>query len=59
MQRREGTKLPVKIRRDGQTIDLQIAVRSWPSGWNRDSSSTRSPSAKALRIRNGILKGKA
>jgi predicted metalloprotease with PDZ domain len=54
--RAEGTKLPVKIRRDDQTLDLQIDVRLTPRTEQRlvlDSAA----SPKAIRIRNGILKG--
>ena len=56
--RSAGTSLPVKIRRDGQNMDLQIAVRLAERTEQRliiDPSA----SPKAVRIRNGILKGTA
>ena len=52
----EGTKLPVKIRRGGQALELQIDVRFAERTEERvmiDSAA----SPKAVRIRNGILKG--
>jgi predicted metalloprotease with PDZ domain len=52
----EGTKVPVKIRRGGQTLDLQIDVRLAERTEQRIIiDPTASP--KAIRIRNGILKG--
>jgi predicted metalloprotease with PDZ domain len=54
--RAAGTNLPVKVRRDGQTIDLQIAVRL---AERMEQRLVIDPAAspKAVRIRNGILKG--
>ncbi|HEX5075225.1 MAG TPA: PDZ domain-containing protein [Gemmatimonadaceae bacterium] len=54
----EGTKVPVKIRRGGQTLDLQIDVRL---AERTEQRITIDPAAtpKATRIRNGILKGKS
>jgi predicted metalloprotease with PDZ domain len=54
--RAAGTNLPLKIRRGEQTIDLQIAVRLAERMEQRlIMEPTASP--KAIRIRNGILKG--
>jgi predicted metalloprotease with PDZ domain len=54
--RAAGTNVPVKIRRDGQTMDLQIAIRL---AERTEQRLTLDPAAspKAVRIRNGILKG--
>ena len=52
----EGTKIPVKIRRDGQMMDLQIAVRLAERTEQRLMIDP-SASPKAVRIRTGILKG--
>jgi predicted metalloprotease with PDZ domain len=54
----EGTKLPVKIRRGIQTLDLQIDVRLAERTEQRLMIDPSAP-AKAVRIRNGILKGTA
>jgi predicted metalloprotease with PDZ domain len=54
--RAAGTNLPVKVRRDGQTIDLQIAVRLAERTEQRLILDPNA-SPKAVRIRNGILKG--
>jgi len=51
-----GTTLPVKVRRDGQTVDLQIAVRLAERTEQR-LTIDGAASPKAVRIRNGILKG--
>ena len=56
--RAAGTNLPVKIRRDGQTMDLQIAVRMAERMEQRLIVDPNA-SPKAIRIRNGILKGTA
>jgi predicted metalloprotease with PDZ domain len=54
--RAEGTKVPMKIRRDGQTLDLQLTVKLVQRMEQRFLLDP-SASAKALRIRNGILRG--
>ena len=54
--RAEGTSVPVKVRRDDRTIDLQITVRLAVRTEQRLILDPAA-SAKALRIRNGILKG--
>jgi predicted metalloprotease with PDZ domain len=54
--RAEGQTLPVKIRRGDQTMDLQIRVRLAPRVEQRLMIDARA-SAKAVRIRNGILRG--
>jgi C-terminal processing protease CtpA/Prc len=51
-----GTTLPMKIRRGEQTLDLQVAVK-FAERMQQRLILDPSPSAKALRIRNGILKG--
>ena len=54
--RAEGQRLPVKVRRGDRTLDLQVTVRLTPRVEQRlmiDSAA----SAKAIRIRNGILRG--
>jgi len=51
-----GTKIPVKIRRGGQTLDLQIDVRLAERTEQRIIIDPAA-SPKAVRIRNGILKG--
>ncbi|MBW8838471.1 MAG: PDZ domain-containing protein [Gemmatimonadetes bacterium] len=52
----EGTKVPVKVRRGGQSLDLQIEVRL-AERTERRLMIDPAASAKAVRIRNGILKG--
>jgi len=52
----EGAKLPVKIRRGTETLDLQIDVRLAERTEQRFIINP-SASAKAVKIRNGILKG--
>ena len=54
--RAAGQNLPVKVRRDGQNVDLQIAVRL---AERMEQRLVIDPAAseKARRIRNGILKG--
>jgi predicted metalloprotease with PDZ domain len=54
--RAAGTTLPVKVRRDGQMLELQIAVRL---AERTEQRLVMDPAAspKAIRIRNGILKG--
>lgn len=54
----EGTKVPVKVRRAGQSLDLQIEVRL-AERTERRLMIDPAASAKAIRIRNGILKGAA
>jgi predicted metalloprotease with PDZ domain len=54
--RAEGQTLPVKIRRGEQAMDLQIRVRMAPRTEQRLMIDPRA-SAKAVRIRNGILRG--
>ena len=54
--RADGQALPVKVRRGEQTIDLRIRVRMAPRVEQRLMIDPRA-SAKAVRIRNGILKG--
>ena len=54
--RAEGQTLPVKVRRGEQTVDLQIRVRFAPRVEQRLIIDPRA-SAKAVRIRNGILRG--
>jgi len=51
-----GTKVPVKIRRGGQTLDLQIDVRL-AERMEQRAIIDPAASPKAVRIRNGILKG--
>ena len=51
-----GTKIPVKIRRGGQALDLQIDVRLAERTEQRIIIDPAA-SPKAVRIRNGILKG--
>src|SRR6185295_18984867 len=53
-----GTMLPVKVRRGDQTLDLQIAVKLAERTQQRLMLDPAA-SPKALRIRNGILKGKS
>jgi predicted metalloprotease with PDZ domain len=55
--RASGQMLPVKIRRDGQSLDLQIAVRLAERMEQRLTLDPRA-SEKAKRIRDGILKGR-
>jgi C-terminal processing protease CtpA/Prc len=52
----EGTKLPVKVRRGTQTLDLQIDVRLAERTEQRFMMDPSAP-AKAVKIRNAILKG--
>ena len=52
----EGTNVPVKVRRGDQTVDLQIAVRMAVRTEQRLMVDPNA-SPKAVRIRNGILKG--
>jgi predicted metalloprotease with PDZ domain len=54
--RADGQTLPVKIRRDGQPMDLQIAVRLALRTEERVMLDANA-SEKARRIRNGIVKG--
>jgi len=54
----EGTKVPVKIRRGGQSLDLQIEVRLAERTEQRLMIDPAA-SPNAVRIRNGILKGAA
>lgn len=54
--RAAGTTLPVKVRRNGQNVDLQIAVRLAERTEQRLMMDPNA-SAKAKRIRDGILKG--
>jgi predicted metalloprotease with PDZ domain len=54
--RAAGQMLPVKIRRGEQTMDLQIAVKLAERTQQRFMLDPAA-SAKAVRIRNGILKG--
>ncbi len=54
--RASGQTVPVKVRRGDQTLDLQVAVKLAERTEERVILDP-SPSAKALRIRNGILKG--
>ena len=56
--RAEGTSVPVKVRRDDRTIDLQITVRLAVRTEQRLILDPQA-SPKAIRIRNGILKGSA
>ena len=51
-----GTTLPMKIRRGDQTIDLQVAVTLAERTQQRLELDPGA-SAKAVRVRNGILKG--
>jgi S1-C subfamily serine protease len=52
----EGTTLPVVVRRDGRESTLQMAIRMATT--TRDVIEfAPSPSAKAARIRRGILTG--
>jgi len=48
--------LPVKVRRGDRTLDLQVTVRLTPRVEQR-LMIDRAASAKAIRIRNGILRG--
>ena len=52
----EGTTIPVKVRRGDQPIDMQMAVRMAVRTEQRLMLDPNA-SAKAVRIRNGILKG--
>ena len=52
----EGTVLPMKIRRGEQTMDLNVTVRLAERTEQRLMIDPAA-SAKAVRIRNGILKG--
>ena len=54
--RAEGQTLPVRIRRDDRTMDLQITVRLRPRVEKRLMIDPAA-SPKAVRIRNGILRG--
>jgi len=54
--RAAGTTVPMKIRRGEQTLDLQVAVKLAERTQLRLLLDPQ-PSAKALRVRNGILKG--
>jgi len=54
--RASGTNLPVKVRRGEQTVDLQIAIRL-AERMERRLILDPAASEKAVRIRNGILKG--
>jgi predicted metalloprotease with PDZ domain len=54
--RNEGATLPVKVRRGDRTLDLQVTVRLAARTEQRLMLDPN-PSPKALRIRNGILKG--
>ena len=54
--RAEGQRLPLKVRRGDRTLDLQITVRLTPRVEQRLMIDSAAP-AKAVRIRNGILKG--
>ena len=54
--RADGQRLPLKVRRGDRTLDLQITVRLTPRVEQRLMIDSAAP-AKAVRIRNGILKG--
>jgi predicted metalloprotease with PDZ domain len=51
-----STTLPLVVRRGGQTVTLQLPVRLVPSV-NTTVTPVPNASEKALRIRNGIMKG--
>ena len=53
---REGTEVPIVVRRDGQTVTLSGKVTMAVLTQSRVAFDP-SPSAKALRIRQGLLKG--
>jgi S1-C subfamily serine protease len=51
----EGTALPIKVRRAGETITLAGKLQFGPGDVTIEPDPAASP--KAVRIRNGILKG--
>ena len=51
----EGSPLPIKIRRSGETMTLPAKLKFGPGEFMVEPNP--SAAAKAVRIRNGILKG--